>query len=158
MGYLDVLRQNQFRPRPTERAERDEPPPDGGPDGAGTKARGGLPCEESEESEESPQGGACARCARLDEAARQVLEQLKAHPALPPALRVLSPERLSILVKWTIVSLAAPRSQWPPRPPTAAQRKHRPGLDGLIESLGGRPLGAEPEPPPPEELDDEPDD
>jgi hypothetical protein len=117
-----------------------------------------LPCEQSEQTNKfhggapEPGDGACPRCAELDAAARQVLVQLKAHPALPAALRGLPPERLGILLKWAILSLTNPRPQWPPRPPTAAQRRHRPGLDGPIESLGGRPAGAEP--PPPEELDD----
>jgi hypothetical protein len=100
----------------------------------------GRACEESEESEESPpgEGGACPRCARLDEAARQVLAQLRAHAALPPALRALSPERLGILVKWAIVGLTNPRPQWPPPRPTDAQRTHRPALDDIIVGLGGR--------------------
>jgi hypothetical protein len=95
----------------------------------------------------------CPRCAELDAAARQVLEELSTHPALPAVLRGLSPEKLAVLLRWTIVSLTNPRPQWPPRPPTAAQRRHRPGLDGPIESLGGRPAGAEP--PPSEELSDD---
>jgi hypothetical protein len=222
VGYLDALRQNQFRPHPAERAERDEPPPSGppsggdtlapedrcaapgcrapidrfGPDGvgrcvrhahappngAGTKARGGSPCEESEESEErgarvappapsaaivqgraceeseeseerGAPAGACPRCERLDAAARQVLEQLRAHPALPPALRVLSPERLGILVKWSIILFTNPRPQWPPPRPTDAKRRHRRPLDAIVEDLGGHASGAEP-PPALEEWDD----
>jgi hypothetical protein len=85
-----------------------------------------------------------------------VLEQLRAHAALPPALRALSPERLGILVKWSIISLTNPRPAWPPPRPTDARRKHRRPLDAIVEDLGGRPAGAEP--PPPEELDDEPGD
>jgi hypothetical protein len=118
-----------------------------------------LPCEQSEQTNKfhggapEPGDGACPRCERLDAAARQVLEQLRAHPALPPALRVLSPERLGILVRWAIVSLTNPRPQWPPPRPTDAKRKHRRPLDGVIEDLGGVAAGAEP-PPTLEEWDD----
>jgi hypothetical protein len=85
----------------------------------------------------------CPRCARLEAQAAGVLEQLSAHPALPPALRAVPPERLGVLVKWTIVSLTNPRPQWPPPRPTAAQRKHRRPLDALISDFGGHASGAE---------------
>jgi hypothetical protein len=99
----------------------------------------GRAYEENEEYEErSVLADACPRCARLDEAARQVLAQLSTHPALPLALRALSPERLGILVKWAIVGLTNPRPQWPPPRPTDAQRTHRPDLDDIIVGLGGR--------------------
>jgi hypothetical protein len=144
------------------------PPVDTDTDAATTTAADGKPVRKigfigkipapgaeaaGEGTPESGEGvGACPRCRALEAQAVEVLAELKARSALPPALRALPDDRLLILLRWTFVGLANPRPQWPPRPPTAAQRKHRPGLDGLIESLGGRPLGAEP--PPPEELDD----
>jgi hypothetical protein len=78
--------------------------------------------------------GGCPRCERLDRQAAEVLEQLRASPALPPALRALPPERLGILLKWTVAALTSPRPVWPPpRPkPTAAQRRRQADL-GSIE-------------------------
>jgi hypothetical protein len=88
--------------------------------------------------------GGCPRCERLSRQAAEVLAELKAHPALPPALRCLPPEKLGILVRWTVVSLTNPRPAWPPPRPTDAKRKHRRLLDGVIEDLGGHASGAEP--------------
>ncbi len=88
---------------------------------------------------------ACPHCERRDAEANQVLAQLAASPALPPALRVLSPEKLAILVRWTLVSLTNPRPQWPPPPAPprgSAQARAiastRPTLESVIEALGGR--------------------
>jgi hypothetical protein len=107
----------------------------------------GRTYEENEEYEErSVPAGGCPRCERLDAAARQVLEGLKAHPTLPPALRCLPPERLGILVKWTILATTAPRPGWPPPPASDEKRRRRRPLDGVIEDLGGHASGAEPPP------------
>jgi hypothetical protein len=88
--------------------------------------------------------GGCPRCTALEAQAAEVMEQLRAHPALPPALRSLPPEKLGILVRWAIVSLTNPRPAWPPPRPTDAKRKHRRSLDGIVADLGGRPAGGEP--------------
>jgi hypothetical protein len=93
----------------------------------------------------------CPRCTELDAAARQVLEQLSTHPALPPALRGLPPEKLAVLLKWSILTATAPRPAWPPPRPTDAKRKHRRPLDAVIADLGGHASGGEP---PVEEPDD----
>jgi hypothetical protein len=114
--------------------------------GGGTGAPASTTYEQNEQNEQNPGDGACPRCAELDAAARQVLEGLSTHPALPPALRCLPPEKLGILVRWTVVSLTNPRPAWPPPRPTDARRKHRRPLDGVIEDLGGHASGAEPPP------------
>jgi hypothetical protein len=96
--------------------------------------------------------GPCLRCRTLEAQAVEVLEGLRAHAALPPALRGLPPEKLAILLKWSILTATHPRPAWPPPRLTDAKRKHRRPLDAIVEDLGGRPAGAEP--PPLEELDD----
>ncbi len=123
--------------RPYEENEENEESP---PAEAGRQT---SPYEENEENEESLPPAPCPCCARLQAQAAEVLAQLSTHPALPPALKTLPPERLAILVRWAIVSLSTPRPAGAAPRPTAAGRAHRRPLDALIADLGGRPAGAE---------------
>jgi hypothetical protein len=120
-------------------------------DGAGA---GGDAAAAADIGEASDVNAPCPRCAALAAQAAEVMAQLQASPGLPLALRSLPPEKLAVLLKWSILTATAPRPAWPPPRLTDARRKHRRSLDAVVEDLGGRPLGAAPEPPPPEELDD----
>lgn len=71
----------------------------------------------------------------------EAVEELRRHPALPPALRALPPEKLGALVRWTAVALTNPRPVWPPRPLSKETKRHRSSLDDIIQALGGRPVG-----------------
>jgi hypothetical protein len=118
--------------------------------GAGAGA-GGDAAAAADIGEASDVNAPCPRCTALSRQAAEVMAQLQASPALPPALRALSPEKLGILVRWAILTTTAPRPQWPPPRLADAKRKHRRPLDGVIADLGGVAAGGEP---PVEEPDD----
>jgi hypothetical protein len=118
----------------------------------GAEAAGeGAP--EPGEGEGEGEGG-CPRCERLSRQAAEVMAQLQASPALPPALRMLSPEQLSILVRWVVLVATSPRPAWPPPRPSDARRRHRRPLDAVIADLGGRASGGEPPVEEPDDADD----
>jgi hypothetical protein len=98
--------------------------------------------------------GGCPRCERLSRQAAEVLTQLRASPALPPALRSMPPEKLAILLKWSILAATNPRPAWPPPRPTDAKRRRRRPLDAVIADLGGHASGGEPPVEEPDDADD----
>jgi hypothetical protein len=122
--------------------------------GAGAGA-GGDAAAAADIGEASDVNAPCPRCAALAAQVAEVMEQLRASPALLPALRALPPEKLAILLKWSILAATNPRPAWPPPRPTEARRKHRRPLDAVVEDLGGHACGGEPPPPDPEELSDD---